>query len=464
MSIVLIFILQLLLFAVAKTNSTGAESSVVGIVFVVLNVGLLLAQIIRTKENKLIAWLILGLAAREFLLFANIYDWFPVPHSGADTEAFNITAEMNFRAGGYYYWHTNYTNIISTIYFIVGPVRMIAQQFNVVLGMGVIFVCLKIFDELNFSTKQKQIATAMLALFPHICIFSAILLREAPIQFCLAYSTLFFIRWMKNKPLWNLVISLVFILGAASLHGGSVFWACGYVAAVCVYRPAFRKNALTVATIGGIVLAGLAVVAMIPLMDKRVDAMATALSEGEVAVDGEKAADAAGSAYLTWLNISNPYLLLLFSPLKMFYFLFSPLPPDWRGAMDVIAFVFDSTIYAGAFWTIWRGLKHLADPVQKNIVRYLLVSVLAMSFVFGYGTIASGTALRHRCKFFPELLVCAIACRSRKRNMRNGTCADRERSPIAASALKSGFLRQREMHGLRHPARADVASDAGNRI
>lgn len=417
MGLTLIFFIEVFLFAFSDSNLSAPLGEIVGLLFVCINVVIVSLKVFQAGRSFL--WIFLfALFLREFLLFSDVYQWFPVPHSGADSEAFHFNAVRNatffqFSEGG---GAANYINLISAIYYIVGPIRIVAQQLNVVIGMEILFVALRIFDELSFSLKQKKLSLILLAFFPHLAIFSSVLLREAPIQLALTYSMLFFIFWMKNGKMRDMVVAVGFTALAAFFHGGCVFWTLGYIAALSLYRPSRRKNTLSFATIGGLVFAGIAALSLVPFMDSRVDAMATALGEGGTVVDGEENSDAAGSAYLTWLTISNPYLLLLFSPLKMFYFIFSPLPPDWRGGMDLIAFFFDSSFYLWAFWRIFRGMKCISSQFQKNVVRYLMIGVLAMTFAFGYGTIASGTALRHRCKFFPELLVCAVLCVGTKRS------------------------------------------------
>lgn len=411
----IIFILQVLLFAPFRTVIPGAESDAVGICFIVINVALLILWAIKFVPSRLLFLFLLGLACREFLLFANYFQWFPIPHSGADTEAFWGVAMQNFVSDGFEYFHTNWTHVVSAIIHIDGPIRLIAQQLNVALGMGVMFAALKIFEELGFSEKLTLIGVMIMALFPQLCVFSAILLREAPIEFCLAYSALFFIRWMKNGGIAWMVAACAMIIGAAWFHGGCVFLGCGYIAAACLYRPSARRNALSPATVGGLILGALVAVALVPFMDGRVEAMQTGLEEGADVVDGSAAADAAGSAYLTWLTISNPYVLVLFSPLKMFYFLYSPIPFDWRGAMDVVAFFFDSTVYIGFTIAVLRGIRKIRDVCLKNICRYLMLGVLAMTFAFAFGTIASGTAIRHRAKTFPIFLTVALVCSAARR-------------------------------------------------
>src|SRR5690606_28485051 len=52
-----------------------------------------------------------------------------------------------------------------------------------------------------------------------------------------------------------------------------------------------------------------------------------------------------GSVYLASFSGLSGIAALLVAPLKMFYFLFSPLPLDWRGGGDIVSFLFDSTVY-----------------------------------------------------------------------------------------------------------------------
>ena len=43
---------------------------------------------------------------------------------------------------------------------------------------------------------------------------------------------------------------------------------------------------------------------------------------------------------------------------------------------------------------------------QKYLIRFLLISFFIATFVFAFGTIASGTAVRHRAKLIALLFVC----------------------------------------------------------
>ena len=133
---------------------------------------------------------------------------------------------------------------------------------------------------------------------------------------------------------------------------------------------------------------------------------------GEVMVNVYSSDVEAGSAYLQWIDVSSPIQAIVFAPLRMFYFLYSPIPFDWRGMMDIIAFLLDSTIYIFlSFKIITNNIYYRHD---RTLVLFVVISFLAATFLFAFGTIASGTAIRHRAKILSLLLICyGVAMKSK---------------------------------------------------
>jgi len=98
--------------------------------------------------------------------------------------------------------------------------------------------------------------------------------------------------------------------------------------------------------------------------------------------------------------------LMIYAPLKIFYFLFSPMPWDIRGLPDAIAFLFDSLFYIIIVPRMFRGLLHLdSNRKDKLVFRTLLLSFILITGVHAMGTIASGTAVRHRYKGLSLLII-----------------------------------------------------------
>lgn len=109
------------------------------------------------------------------------------------------------------------------------------------------------------------------------------------------------------------------------------------------------------------------------------------------------------TAYLTWIKADNIWMGLLLSPLKMFYFLFSPLPSGWHGFGDIFAFMIDSSFYIFLCCNIVRNYRLRNTFV--NLKKFLFIGLGVAVFAFALGTFTAGTAMRHRAKLLPMLTV-----------------------------------------------------------
>lgn len=108
------------------------------------------------------------------------------------------------------------------------------------------------------------------------------------------------------------------------------------------------------------------------------------------------------SAYLPGMEIKSLVDMILYGPIKMFYFLASPLPMNWRGFNDIFAFLIDSSIY---IWILLFTVLNLKYVKKKALAIGIIVILLTTSFIFGIGVSNAGTAMRHRQKIFPIVIL-----------------------------------------------------------
>lgn len=123
-----------------------------------------------------------------------------------------------------------------------------------------------------------------------------------------------------------------------------------------------------------------------------------------------------GSAYLSEITVRSLRDTIIFLPLKLIYFLFSPLPTNWRGLIDIIPFFIDSIWYFICLYYIVRRLK---KTPYHCFVLAIGIGWLATAFVFGIGTWTAGTAIRHRNKIFAVLLMLVAASSFREIRIKN---------------------------------------------
>lgn len=279
---------------------------------------------------------------------------------------------------------------------------MIAQYFNLIMGISILFLAREILEMLDIENKVAFISMFVLSCMPNFVIFSGILLREAWVEFYVMLSVYFFIKWFINGNMYNIPLCLGSVLLASYMHSGTLVVIMGYILAFTSYNPEtchvqFSRNSIAflVIAFGMIMMLG-GNSEMFTEKFNNVDSSKDLLSQMNHETEGK-------SAYLTWIKADSMWMGFLFSPLKMFYFLFSPLPTNWRGMGDIIAFAIDSSIYMFLCWNIVRNYKFSNN--FGNMKKFMLTGVTLSVFVFAYGTFTAGTALRHRAKLLPMLVM-----------------------------------------------------------
>ncbi|WP_459189441.1 hypothetical protein ACGE0T_05010 [Parabacteroides sp. APC149_11_2_Y6] len=334
-------------------------------------------------------------------MFADYYKWFPILNSGVDSEAFNRIAVMN-QSSSEILSRTNYTYFLTLIYYLTDSSRLIAQYFNVLFGLGVVILVQKSIATFRVNRKAENVAMAVVILLPNLIIFSGILLREAWVEFFVAASLYCFLKWFRTGGTQYMVFVITYMLAAMWMHSGVVGLLAGYLVAFITYNPRKYRVDFLSGTIFRLILLVLLVVGFMGYSEMFTGKFNKYESVDDI-VDVTNYKGGGGSDYLTWINVNSVSLSLLFSPLKMLYFLFSPLPTEWRGINDVIGFLIDGSVYLFLIYKIVRS--EVASRIPKLLKRYLLISVLVATFIFAYGTTNAGTAFRHRAKLLPVILI-----------------------------------------------------------
>lgn len=363
--------------------------------------------------------ILLGYFLRLLILFLDYYKLAPIPCSGADSEAFYFIANKNLMDGTDLRL-TNYSVFLTYLFKIIGPQRLFAQYINVLFGLcTIVYTCksLKIIDLDKDSLKK---ALTLVAFFPQLNFLNSILLRESIIICSITVSAYYFIKSIKFEDRHYIYMAIFLGLIAAYMHSGMIGIIFGYLFSYIFYSYKKQKFLINYQTLFlfGISLAFiLLVVLKSGLFTEYFDSVLSAENkeEGEEALLGRMSISReAGSAYLSWLNGVNPLVFYLAAPLRMFYFLFSPIPFDWRHLMDVLTFLVDSIFYLYLLFTIIKYKKNNNKPIYSSFTYPLLIGFFVFTFIYGMGTSAAGTAVRHRTKCFPILVI--IACIYKKEN------------------------------------------------
>lgn len=327
-----------------------------------------------------------------------------IPHSGDDTENFYSTAvEISGNPsllqseiyGGVY------SKLLGLLFHLYGDDRILAQFLNILITITAILIMIHIFRMLDISYKVQWVLVALLSYFPHSLIFSSILLRESLISISIVLSLYFFARWYKSRERSSALFSVIFILIGGSFHTAVMGILIGYIFGFIFHRHDTRNFKFSVeslvpfslfAVIVTYMLIFPSVVADLPIFNK-VDQV---FNEGGGLYEAVASASG-GSAYLTGLEVHNLFEMMLYSPIKLIYFITSPMPWNINSLNELIAFLFDGVFY---LLTLIIFLKNHRVIREKPILTILSLSLIAGWFIFGLVISNAGTGLRHRFKFF----------------------------------------------------------------
>ena len=246
-----------------------------------------------------------------------------------------------------------------------------------------------------------------MAVFPFPAMYSIQFLREAIIQMLLAASMYLFVCSWKNGKLLHAVWAVAFSIGAGFFHSSGVIVAGMIVLHVVLFdRTAdtyrISRKGLWLIPVFAIAFSGVCLIVGEQLFYKIGSnfSLQTFFDIAESRVDGR-------SAYDVGLFTGNTVVdFIINTPLRMIYFLLSPMPWDWRGFTDVAAFSVSSGLYICVFviffWMLWKVHER---NWNKQMAVILFVITTALIFVFAWGTSNAGTAIRHRDKMFAPCMV-----------------------------------------------------------
>lgn len=398
----LFLLIEILFFFIIKTFTENQDFHATILLF--LNIPLVLFALSRYGKRVYIL-LFVGFFLRLIFMYWDIYghEIIPLPHSGIDSVGFygsalNVAQDLSLLGEGIY--GGLYAKISGFILFLGPTSRIIIQYINVLLGMSAILLVYKMMSQLKFGSKLKGILLTIMIFFPSGLIFSSILLREAIISFLVIFSFYYFLQWILKGEMKNVVISFLLIIVAATFHSGVISVILGYMFMLLFYKPStqkFQSSIQTIFVFGVLLISFFYVGAIgmenIAVFDKFTGALSVNEDLYEVATGGQ-----GGSVYLQNLQINNSLKLVLFAPIKILYFLVSPLPMNWRGGGDVIAFLSDSIFYLVLFFYPIINYRKMIKGDPLTIV--LFIMLLSATFVFGIALNNAGTAMRHRYKLF----------------------------------------------------------------
>ena len=170
-----------------------------------LNSVLFLYYLLRqSKTTPLFLIFITAFFVRLVLMFIDLDLFRLPPHSGDDTEAFHLEGVQIFTDPSTFndVVRGTYSKFLGIFYLMFGPERILAQFFNVILGVVAVVILAKTLQRLRLPERYVFAATLIFAFFPQGLLLSPILLRDQIVALGIVYTLYYMVRWTVEKSGW----------------------------------------------------------------------------------------------------------------------------------------------------------------------------------------------------------------------------------------------------------------------
>lgn len=402
-SFIVILLIVLLLGIAIGIISTINGTDMLGICIAIIIMFVTITILFRVKDNILRNIILAGIITRISLIIYNNYIA-PLPDSYTDAISFenkgwNIAQELlNGNVNSLNYGSAFlYSKLIGYIYYFTGRIPIIIEFFNAILGILLIYIAYRIIVELNGTVKSAYIGSLIVALFPTLNLYSAIIMRENLITFSSTLSILYFIKWLNSTKMKYILLALILLLIASAFHGAMIVVGFVYIFFFCFYDVNLNCWKLSLGRITFSLIVSIIILFFFrSFLLNKIPANISLLFSTEYIGKQTYAAARDRCAYLVGLSPRTFLDILIFTPIRIIYFLFTPFPNMISSIGDIIGFI-DAFLYFILIIYFIKGLNQLRHKNRSQFYAILLIIALSIT-TFAWGTSNYGTAIRHRQK------------------------------------------------------------------
>jgi 4-amino-4-deoxy-L-arabinose transferase-like glycosyltransferase len=382
------------------------------LIFIIFHIILfcLVILILARNDKKLLSILLGSLLIRVFLIFIHNYV-FALPDSQFDAIVYEQLAWEwakdgiifdDFTTGAFLFSWLN-----SLLYILFGRIPILIQLYNT---FGALIIIYSVFhlSKKFWGRKNAYITSILLSLYPTFLLYSVLVMREIPVILFLVLSVSFFVKWYETNKSYNIIIAIFSAITSMIFHSGMIGMVLGLLAIIYLiigYRIYVTEQYKLLITVIGvslvIVLVGYYILTTGIGLEKFGGGEAQ-IGFNELAQWQQYASRSRG-AYLQNIYMDNFTSFIFQMPVRLLFFLITPFIWMVSNFGDLVAFI-DGSIIGIFLFLIYRRFKRNG---YNSIQKYLFIWILSGLMVFSIATSNYGTALRHRAKFVPLILLLA---------------------------------------------------------
>ena len=384
---------------ISFTTQDILDRELLALVYIVLNVLFFILYFYRKSDDKTLFMILVGglMLRMAALYYDRTVAW--LPFNTTDAQRFHeLSVETANALPDVLLEHFTgfYSQVLGVIYYIFGPYQFWGHFLNISFVMLAATKLLDIADLMKLTLTNKKIMSFIWMFAPIPFLMSYALLREGSMYYFVVLSIYYFLKWTKDYRLFNIIMAVLSVYIGSKYHEGLIAVAVPYLYAFIFYdrqKNKIKMNGLNITCITTAFILFLAFIGS---------------EAGQEYIQKTNAETGGGSAYLTNLKVETPIEFLFAGPIKAVFLVYSPMPWLVRNPMDIITLLLDSSLWIYTTYLFVKNYKTI-----DSRYKLLMLCIILGGFVYGMGTLNTGTAIRHRNKLMAFTLVLMMAIKNK---------------------------------------------------
>jgi len=314
---------------------------------------------------------------------------------------------------------TTYGGFLGGIFYFLGNTSIIARLSNAFFGGLIILAIYRLSVNIGVSKNRAIIASAIIAFTPSYIIYSSLIMRDMIIWLILIIVV---IQWVKTINYSNYISFIIGLIAALILFPFrkqyiiilAVF--AMYILVVVWFRKDLKYSDVKITAIKYLFIIGIIAVTII-ISYKLLLMEISRWGDDEIMeyfISQVNWRTQGGSVYLTTLEYTSLFNVVLYMPLKFIHFTFGPFL--WTSSSPLVLLsALESLIGTYFFISLVLNYKYVSNmKMKKSVLNFIIlfsITGLLSSAIFDSNY---GTAMRHRMVFMPLIFVSALLLKDNK--------------------------------------------------
>lgn len=300
-----------------------------------------------------------------------------------------------------------YSWFIAIPYSLFGRSILISQSLSLSFGIGIVVLGWVFAKKLWDSHTANKVGW-VLALFPSLILYSVLPLRDIYSSFFILVAMFGLFKWTRTRSFFSSILTIFGFVGAAFFHGalivGGIFFFI--ILIISSLKKTFTLLINSHLSIGSFLIIFFGFIILQKFVSSEIYipkiGYFSEINLGLLTSELNTRVIGAGS-YSEWTRIQSPEEYIYKVPLRLLFFLFSPLPWEVEKIDHIIGMI-DGFFYIFLVYLIFCNRKVIWNDPSLRILSIFLIGYLFM-FAIGVGNFGAG--IRHRSKFIIEMLLLA---------------------------------------------------------